>query len=83
MSEPAGLLVIAVFLVLAAGLFACADAALSAVSRARVEAMERAGRPGAKRLLAVLSERPRHVNLLLLLRLSCELAATEIGRAHV
>ncbi len=76
MSDPAGLLVVAVFLVLAAGLFACADAALSAVSRARVEAMERAGRPGAGRLLAVLSERPRHVNLLLLLRLSCELAAT-------
>jgi CBS domain containing-hemolysin-like protein len=75
-SDPAGLLVIAVFLVLAAGLFACADAALSAISRARVEAMERAGRAGAKRLLAVLSERPRHVNLLLLLRLSCELAAT-------
>lgn len=76
MSDSAGLLVIAVILVLAAGLFACADAALSAVSRARVEAMLRAGRPGARQLLAVLSDRPRHVNLLLLLRLSCELAAT-------
>jgi CBS domain containing-hemolysin-like protein len=63
-------------LVLAAGLFACADAALSAVSRARVDAMVRAGQAGARQLLAVLSDRPRHVNLLLLLRLSCELAAT-------
>ena len=76
MSDSAGLLVIAVILVLAAGLFACADAAISAVSRARVEGMVRAGRPGARQLLAVVTERPRHINLLLLLRLSCELAAT-------
>jgi CBS domain containing-hemolysin-like protein len=75
-SDPVGLLVIAVILVLAAGLFACADAALSAVSRARVDAMLRSGQAGAGHLLAVLSDRPRHVNLLLLLRLSCELAAT-------
>src|SRR5919198_6023155 len=76
MSDSAGYLVIAVLLVLAAGLFACADAALSAVSRARVEGMVRAGQPGARQLLAVVAERPRHINLLLLLRLSCELAAT-------
>src|SRR5690349_14560562 len=38
--------------------------------------MARSGQAGAKQLLAVLSERPRHINLLLLLRLSCELAAT-------
>ncbi|MFL6145548.1 MAG: hemolysin family protein [Labedaea sp.] len=76
MSDSAGLLVIAVILVLAAGFFACADAALSAVSRARVEAMVRSGRPGARQLSAVLAERPRLINLLLLLRLSCELAAT-------
>jgi CBS domain containing-hemolysin-like protein len=76
MSDSAGLLIIAVILVLAAGLFACADAAISAVSRARVEGMVRAGRPGARQLLAVVTERPRHINLLLLLRLSCELAAT-------
>ncbi|HEU5474416.1 MAG TPA: hemolysin family protein [Actinophytocola sp.] len=74
--SSAGLLVIAVLLVLFAGMFGCADAALSAVSRARVEGMVRLGRPGARQLLAVLAERPRHINLLLLLRLSCELAAT-------
>jgi CBS domain containing-hemolysin-like protein len=77
-SDTAGLLVIAVLLVVAAGLFACADAALSAVSRARVEGLVRAGRAGAKQLIAVVSDRPRHINLLLLLRLSCELAATVI-----
>lgn len=76
MSSSTGLLVIAVILVLAAGLFACADAALSAVSRARVEGLVRSGATGARQLLAVVSERPRHINLLLLLRLSCELAAT-------
>ena len=67
---------IAVLLVIAAGLFACADAALSAVSRARVDGLARAGRTGARQLLAVVAERPRHINLLLLLRLGCELAAT-------
>ncbi len=67
---------IAVLLVIAAGSFACADAALSAVSRARVDGLARAGRTGARQLLAVVSERPRHINLLLLLRLGCELAAT-------
>jgi CBS domain containing-hemolysin-like protein len=72
----AGLLVIATLLVVAAGFFACADAAISAVSRARVEGLVRGGRTGAKQLLAVVSERPRHINLLLLLRLGCELAAT-------
>jgi CBS domain containing-hemolysin-like protein len=68
--------VIAVLLVVAAGMFACADAALSAVSRARVEGLVRGGRAGAKQLIAVVSDRPRHINLLLLLRLSCELSAT-------
>ncbi|MGQ0839590.1 hemolysin family protein [Actinokineospora sp.] len=75
-SDSAGLLVIAVLLVLAAGCFAAADAALSAVSKARVEGLLRGGRTGARQLLAVVTERPRHINLLLLLRLSCELTAT-------
>jgi CBS domain containing-hemolysin-like protein len=74
--SSAGLLVIAVLLVVAAGFFACADAAISAVSRARVDGLVRAGRTGAQQLVAVVSERPRHINLLLLLRLGCELAAT-------
>ncbi|MBM7772557.1 CBS domain containing-hemolysin-like protein [Actinokineospora baliensis] len=75
-ADSAGLLVIAVLLVLAAGCFAAADASLSAVSTARVEGLVRSGRAGAKQLLAVVAERPRHINLLLLLRLGCELAAT-------
>ncbi|GAA1175187.1 hemolysin family protein [Pseudonocardia alaniniphila] len=74
MSIP--LIVIAVLLVPLAGLFAAADAALNSVSRARVDALVRAGRPGSRALAAVVADRPRHVNLLLLLRLAAEAAAT-------
>ncbi|MDN5859350.1 MAG: hemolysin family protein [Pseudonocardia sp.] len=70
------LIVIAVLLVPLAGLFAAADAALNTVSRARVDALVRAGRPGARALSRVVADRPRHVNLLLLLRLAGETAAT-------
>ncbi|WP_233159760.1 hemolysin family protein [Pseudonocardia sp. MH-G8] len=70
------LIVIAVLLVPLAGLFAAADAALNSVSRARVDALVRAGRPGARALATVAADRPRHVNLLLLLRLAAETAAT-------
>ncbi|MEU5690526.1 hemolysin family protein [Actinosynnema sp. NPDC020468] len=76
MWSSTSLLVLAVLLVLAAGAFAGADAALGTVSRARVEALQRQGRVGARQLIQVLGDRPRHVNLLLLLRLGCELAAT-------
>ena len=75
-TSSASLVFLAVVLVLAAGLFAAADAALGTVSRARVEGLQRQGRTGASQLLQVLADRPRHVNLLLLLRLACELSAT-------
>ena len=70
------LIVIAVALVPLAGVFAGADAALNSVSRARVESLVRTDRPGARALAAVVADRPRHVNLLLLLRLAAETAAT-------
>ena len=70
------LLVLAAALVVAAGGFAAADAALGTVSRARVDALVRSGWFGAGALALVVADRPRHVNLLLLLRLSCELTAT-------
>jgi CBS domain containing-hemolysin-like protein len=71
-----GLIVVAAALVPLAGIFAAADAALLTVSRARVDALVRTGRPGARALAAVVADRPRHVNLLLLLRLAAETAAT-------
>jgi len=78
-TSSTSLLVLAVALVLAAGVFAAADAALGTVSRARVEGLQRQGLTGAAQLLLVLADRPRHVNLLLLLRLGCELSATVLG----
>jgi CBS domain containing-hemolysin-like protein len=76
MAGTVPLIVIAVLLVPLAGLFAAADAALNSVSRARVDALVRAGRTGSRALAAVVADRPRHVNLLLLLRLASETAAT-------
>jgi CBS domain containing-hemolysin-like protein len=70
------LLVLALLGVLAAGAFGCADAALGTLSVARVEELARDGRLGARQLAAVVADRPRHINLLLLLRLVCELTAT-------
>jgi CBS domain containing-hemolysin-like protein len=74
--SPIALIVVAALLVPLAGLFAAADAALNSVSRARVETLVREGRTGARALAAVVADRPRHVNLLLLLRLVAETAAT-------
>ncbi|MGH3812424.1 MAG: hemolysin family protein [Pseudonocardiaceae bacterium] len=76
MTPSLPLLVLAAALVVAAGAFAAADAALGTVSRARVDALVRSGRFGAGQLALIVADRPRHVNLLLLLRLSCELTAT-------
>jgi CBS domain containing-hemolysin-like protein len=74
--NPVALIVVAALLVPLAGLFAAADAALNSVSRARVDALVREGRTGSRALGAVVADRPRHVNLLLLLRLVAETAAT-------
>jgi CBS domain containing-hemolysin-like protein len=52
------------------------EAALLRVSAARVEEMERGGDRSAGRLLMVIADLPRHTNLLLLLRMACELLAT-------
>ena len=68
-------LVVAGALVVLAGLFSAADAALSSFSRARAEELLDDGRPGAKRLVALLDDLPRYLNTALLLRLLCEIAA--------
>jgi CBS domain containing-hemolysin-like protein len=72
------LLVVAAVLVPLAGVLAGIDAALGRVSAARVEEMEREGLRGAHTLAQVIADRPRHTNLLLLLRLVCELGATTL-----
>ena len=71
-------LVTAVAFVVLAGLLGSLETALSRVSRVRVEELVRAERTGATRLAKVLSDPPRSLNLLLLLRLLFELAAAGI-----
>jgi CBS domain containing-hemolysin-like protein len=69
-------LVVAVLLVPLGGILAAVDSALARVSVARVEEFVRDGRPGAKALQRVVETRARYTNLLLMLRLTCELTAT-------
>jgi CBS domain containing-hemolysin-like protein len=72
------LVVLAAALVLLAGLFSGADAALSTFSRARAEELLAERRPGAKRLTVLLEDRTRYLNTALFLRLLCEIAAIVI-----
>ena len=65
----------AAVLVVLAGLFSAADAALGGFSRARAEELEAEGRAGATRLRACSLDDPaRYLNTALLLRLLCEIA---------
>jgi CBS domain containing-hemolysin-like protein len=73
----------AIVLVVLGGLFAAIDAALSTVSMARVEELVRDERPGAVRLARVMTERPRYINLIVLLRISCEVSATVLLVAYL
>jgi CBS domain containing-hemolysin-like protein len=72
------LLLIAAGLVVLAGLFAMTDAALGVVSAARAGELAREGVSGARALQVVAADAVRHINLLLLLRLVCELTATTL-----
>jgi CBS domain containing-hemolysin-like protein len=65
----------ATLLVLLAGLFSAADAALGAFSRARAEELKAEGRPGAPRLVRLLDDPARYLNTALLMRLLCEISA--------
>lgn len=58
------------------GLFAALDAAISTVSLARVQELVRDERPGARSLVKVMADRPRYINLVVLLRIACEITAT-------
>ncbi|BBX38254.1 hypothetical protein MMAG44476_06021 [Mycolicibacterium mageritense DSM 44476 = CIP 104973] len=73
----------AIVLVAFGGLFAAIDAALSTVSIARIDEMVRDERPGAARLARVVAERPRYINLVVLLRITCEVSATVLLVAYL
>lgn len=70
------LVVAAIVLTLVAGLCASAEAALARVSRVSAEDVARDSRRGSGRLGVVLADVPRYLNVLLLLRVSCETSAT-------
>ncbi|MBB0969978.1 HlyC/CorC family transporter [Dietzia aerolata] len=67
----------AVLLLLLAGVFSALDAALSTVSVARVEEMAKDGRYGAPRLSRMLQNRPRYINVVVLLHVM-SLVATAV-----
>jgi CBS domain containing-hemolysin-like protein len=71
-------LVVAGLLVVLAGVFSAADAALTTYSRARAEELVGEGRPGAKRLVALLDDPARYLNTAILLRLLCETGAAVV-----
>lgn len=77
-TSQAWLAALAVGLVFMAGLLASTEAALARVSRVTVEEIVREGRRGAKRLAEVVADPARYVNMVLLLRIACELVATVI-----
>jgi CBS domain containing-hemolysin-like protein len=76
-------LVGAIALIGLGGLFAAIDAAISTVSIARIEELVRDERPGAVRLSRIVEDRPRYINLVVLLRITCETAATVLLVAYL
>ncbi|WP_442790772.1 hemolysin family protein [Nocardia sp. NBC_01329] len=70
------LLLVAVSLAAVGGVFAAVDSALNTLSPARLDDMARSDRPGAVRLGRIVDDRPRYVNLMVLLRILCEITAT-------
>ncbi|MCW2601404.1 MAG: Hemolysin containing domain-like protein [Frankiales bacterium] len=75
-------LVVAALFVVVAAAIACAEVALARISRVAVEELVSDGRHGALRLQTLLREGPRSLNLLLLLRLVCEIAAVGIVTSY-
>ena len=66
----------AIVLICLGSVFAAIDAAISTVSMARVQELVRDERTGAVRLAKVMTDRPRYINLVVLLRIICEISAT-------
>ncbi len=72
------LIVAAVALVVLAGVFSAADAALAGFSKARARELADRRRTGSLRLMLLLEDAPRYLNTVMLLRLLCEIAAIVI-----
>ena len=69
------IIVLAAALVLLAGLFSAADAAISSFSRARADELQAEGQAGSRRLVTMLADPAPYLNTAILLRLLCEISA--------
>ncbi|MBH1933165.1 HlyC/CorC family transporter [Streptomyces sp. AV19] len=69
------LIAAAVLLLVVAWLAACAEAGLSRTTRFRAEEAVRLGRRGSAKLMAVAADPTRYLNVALLVRVACEMAA--------
>ena len=74
---------LAAVLVVVAGVFTAADAALASFSRARATELASEGRTGAKRLTTLLDDAPRHLNTAVLVELLAEISAIVIVTLQV
>ena len=73
-----GQLVVALLLVVLAGLLAAAEAALTSISKARADRLCEEGRPGAARLRKLADDPPSYLNTALLVRTLLEISAIVI-----
>lgn len=71
----AQLITAAVLLVVVAWLAACAEAGLARTTRFRAQEAVRSGRRGSAKLMAVAEDPTRYLNVALLVRVACEVAA--------
>ncbi|GAA0456985.1 hemolysin family protein [Streptomyces sp. NPDC046215] len=69
------LIAAAVLLLVVAWLAACAEAGLARTTRFRAEESVRSGRRGSAKLMAVAADPTRYLNVALLVRVACEMAA--------
>jgi CBS domain containing-hemolysin-like protein len=76
MSDQGWLIAAAIVLVLMAGWWASAEATLARLSAVGAEQLAGSGRPASRRLRAIFADLPRYLNILLLLRVTCETSAT-------
>ena len=74
-SSDWGQLVVALILVVLAGLLAAAEAALSSISKARADRLCEEGRPGATRLRKLADDPPSYLNTALFVRTLLEISA--------
>ena len=79
-SDIIGLLVVLAVLFLGS-LLSVLETAVSSISPARVESMVKDERAGSPRLLRVIQQRARHINMLVLLRTICEVSGAVFGTA--